>query len=536
MRWTLGLRAFAALVILPFALVVAGTLQMASQGRHAFKEMTATLGALAETTRLEEKIRKGINGQLVSAMNYLQTGTEDSWSQFTRLAWSVYEEEARYLALPLTPEERLAVERVRTQHRLFEGMAQSAMARRAEASVPEDPRRIQEAFDQVEDAIEEVSRMIQGRLATATATAGDASSRTGSALAALALLFTAALVLSWTLALRGVLAPLEALGAATARLAHGDLSARAPEKGLPAVAQLCQRFNAMAAELEALLQRLEERVEARTAQLAALESLSRAGLANLDRDSLLRTVIERMSAAAGADGVSLRLIENGLLVRLAHEGLPEELLQSSLPLGLAPGSRALEMNRAAWVEDISDEPDAARLLQLGFRSIVVAPLTVRDRALGLVTLFFRSARPRDPDLIRVLEAMAARAAMGLERAEMVQQILRNAEELRTANQRLIETQQRLLDAERLAAVGEVHIALRHEINNPLSVLVGAAEILQHQSENPEVVRSWAGHLAEATSRITDVLRRLEELRRVPTTDYGAGVAMVDLGKEPEKPI
>lgn len=556
MRWSLGLRTFTALAGLPFLLVMAASLHMAATGRRAFNEMTTTLGTLSEIAVLEQKIRKGITRQLLAATSYLERGDWDAWSEFTRLAWSVYEDEARYLSLPLTTEERLAVERVRTQHRLFEGMAQAAMARRIEAPweedlrrIPrivdelppgfvmvapreEDLRRIQEAFDQFEDAIEDVSRMIEGRLANAAATASEASARIGFAAMALALLFALATVVSSTLAFRGVLAPLESLQAATTRLEQGELSARASVRGIPAVAALARRFNSMAEELETLLHRLEERVEARTAQLAALESLSREGLVHLDRDTLLRTVVERMASAAAADAASLRVIEDGMLVSLAHQGLAEDAVRTRVPP--AGWSRqVMETQRAHWIEELEGEERALPLCQ-GFRSMVVLPLSVEDRALGVIWLLYREGRGRDVDLIRVLEAMAARAALALERAEMVQQILQTAEDLRTANQRLLETQQRLVEAERLAAVGQVHIALRHEINNPLSVLTGGAEILETQANDPEVVRRWAAHIAEAALRITEVLRRLEELRRVETTSYGAGVPMVDLESKTEK--
>ncbi|MBI3931797.1 MAG: GAF domain-containing protein [Acidobacteria bacterium] len=532
MRPRVGLRTFGALLALPVVAVLGGSLRTAAGGRAAFEELTATLGALGETTRLEERIQRGVAAQLAAAAEYLRGGSHRSWDEFTALAWSVYEDEARYLSLPLTGEERLAVERVRTQHRIFEGMAQDAMARRGGGPAPGDLPTIRAAYSRVEESIDEVSRMIQARLATAAASAGHASERMGFAMAALSALFVLALALSSWLALRGVLGPLEALQAAAARLERGDLGARAPVSGLPAVAQLGERFNSMAAELEGLLQRLEERVEARTAQLVALESLSRAGLTHLDRDALLRMVVERMAAVAGTEAANLRLVRDGRLVCLASRGSADEE-----PLGLdrQPTARALESRRALWVENLAGDPESAALVGRGFRGAVLVPLVVENRGAGVVGLFFHDARPRDPDLVRVLEAMAARAALALERAEMVDALLRNAEALEAANRKLLQTQERLVEAERLAAVGQVHVTLRHEINNPLSVLVGAAEILEHRADDPEVVRHWARQLGEAAARISRVLRRLEELRRVETTDYAAGVSMVDLGKPERDP-
>jgi len=531
MKWRPGLRVYAALGALPIVVVASLSLPLATRSRRAFENVSTTLETLGQYRGLAEKVRRGVNDQLLAASRYLSFGTSDAWDEFTRLTFALHEDEAHLLALPLTTEERLVVERVRTEHRLFEGIAQGAMVRRDRGPRLEDLPQMQAAFNRTQEALDQISHLIGERLAAATLRASRASSRIGAAATSLALLLGVALVLSSTLAFRGVLKPLEDLRRATGRLRAGDLSARAPVRGVRAVAQLASRFNETAAEMESLLQRLEQRVEARTAQLTALESLSRAGLTQLDRDALLRIVVERMSSAASADAADLRLREEGALKSVARQGLPAETHPG--PEDDPWSARVLAAQRAQWVEDLGAETEASRLRALGFRSVIELPLVVRERALGVASLFFREPRKRDPELLRVLEAMAARAALALERAEMVQEVVRHAEDLQAANQRLIETQERLVDAERLAAVAQIHIALRHEINNPLSVLVGAAEILRHCPDDPEVVREWVACLRQATDRIVDVMRRLEGLRRVETTDYMEGITMVDLRRTGE---
>jgi hypothetical protein len=525
-KWRPGLRLYAALLALPLVVVALLSLPLATRSRRAFENVRSTLATLALYGSAAETVRRGVNDQLLAASRYLSFGTQDAWEEFTRLTFALHEDEARLLALPLTAEERVAVERVRLDHRLFEAIAQGAMVRRNQGQRLEDFPQMQAAFSRTHEALDQISQLIRERLASATLQANRASSRIGTAATILALLLGVALILSATLAFRGVVKPLEDLRRATGRLRGGDLSARAPVRGVRAVAQLASRFNETAVEMESLLQRLEQRVEARTAQLAALESLSRAGLTQLDRNALLRIVVERMSSAAAADAADLRLREEGLLVSVARMGLLDEL-DETLPEDAA-SARVLASQRAHWTEQLGGDPEAERLLGLGFRSRVTLPLVVRERARGMACLYFRAPRARDPELLRVLEAMAARAALALERAEMVQEVLRHAEDLQAANQRLIETQERLIEAERLAAVAQIHITLRHEINNPLSVLVGAAEILRHCPDDPEVVREWAGCLRQATDRIVDVMRRLEGLRRVETTDYVEGITMVDL--------
>src|SRR3990172_1184114 len=61
--------------------------------------------------------------------------------------------------------------------------------------------------------------------------------------------------------------------------------------------------------------------------------------------------------------------------------------------------------------------------------------------------------------------------------QLAQSFHHMAYELKRAQERLIKT-------ERLAAIGEVSLAIHHEINNPLTSVMGYAEILQQRSDLP----------------------------------------------------
>ncbi|MGH7689542.1 MAG: response regulator, partial [Gemmatimonadaceae bacterium] len=87
----------------------------------------------------------------------------------------------------------------------------------------------------------------------------------------------------------------------------------------------------------------------------------------------------------------------------------------------------------------------------------------------------------------------------------------------------------LAKARWMAGIGETSIALQHEINNPLSALLGHAELLmldeQDQAVEPnEHIRV----IHEQARRIADVVRRLGQLRDPQTVEYVAGSRMLDL--------
>jgi DNA-binding response OmpR family regulator len=80
----------------------------------------------------------------------------------------------------------------------------------------------------------------------------------------------------------------------------------------------------------------------------------------------------------------------------------------------------------------------------------------------------------------------------------------------------------------LAGIGETTIALEHEINNPLSALLGHAELLlmdraltADQHRQLELVRARA-------ARIADIVRQLAKLKNPRSVEYPSGARMIDL--------
>jgi DNA-binding response OmpR family regulator len=100
-----------------------------------------------------------------------------------------------------------------------------------------------------------------------------------------------------------------------------------------------------------------------------------------------------------------------------------------------------------------------------------------------------------------------------------------------------EAQRRAAEAELararwLAGIGETSIALQHEINNPLSALLGHTELLmldeQEMGQRNEHVRV----IHEQALRIAEVVKRLRKLRDPQTVEYVAGARMLDLSHPP----
>jgi DNA-binding response OmpR family regulator len=89
----------------------------------------------------------------------------------------------------------------------------------------------------------------------------------------------------------------------------------------------------------------------------------------------------------------------------------------------------------------------------------------------------------------------------------------------------------LAQARWLAGVGELAIALQHEINNPLASLISHASLL---SASPTLVPDDAGTveiLLTEARRIAAVVKRLTSIREPQSVEYVGKRRMVDLNSE-----
>lgn len=84
----------------------------------------------------------------------------------------------------------------------------------------------------------------------------------------------------------------------------------------------------------------------------------------------------------------------------------------------------------------------------------------------------------------------------------------------------------------LSGIGEATLALQHEINNPLSALLGNAELMIMELEDRGERNELLDVIHEQALRIADVVRRLRRLKNPESVEYVGGSRMINLWKEP----
>ena len=145
-----------------------------------------------------------------------------------------------------------------------------------------------------------------------------------------------------------------------------------------------------------------------------------------------------------------------------------------------------------------------------------------------------TARDGRDDLAAVLDAGADEYVMKPSSPENLRARLEIAAR-RIAEDRARRTAEaELARARWLAGIGETTIALEHEINNPLSALLGHAELLLMDDDLSGEQRDQLQVIRGQAARIADVVRRLARLKNPRTVEHLAGARMIDLSKGPAR--
>ncbi len=105
---------------------------------------------------------------------------------------------------------------------------------------------------------------------------------------------------------------------------------------------------------------------------------------------------------------------------------------------------------------------------------------------------------------------------------------RMEEDLRKANQKILEQQEKVIEEERLKVLLQVAGATAHEINQPLTALLGNIDLLRLDKDDPERLASHLAEIEAAGKRIADTVRKIQSIRHCDTKPYAGYTTIIDI--------
>jgi two-component system, NtrC family, sensor kinase len=229
------------------------------------------------------------------------------------------------------------------------------------------------------------------------------------------------------------------------------------------------------AELERKLDECtSERDEALERQTATADILKVIASSPTDVAPVLKAIVESACEFCGAyDAVAL-LKEGDYLLFGAHHG-PISIEMVSLPISRnwTPGLAVIEQKPVHIHDLLSSEGDQVpeaqrRAREFGYRTILSVPMLRENESIGVLALRRAEAHPFSDKQIALLRTFADQAVIAIGNVRLFEAVQQRTRELSISLEDLRAAQDRLIQTEKLASLGQLTAGIAHEIKNPLN--------------------------------------------------------------------
>jgi NO-binding membrane sensor protein with MHYT domain/signal transduction histidine kinase/ActR/RegA family two-component response regulator len=261
----------------------------------------------------------------------------------------------------------------------------------------------------------------------------------------------------------------------------------------------------------------ETRLQAQLERLTLLDQISRAIGERQDLQSIYQVAIRSLEERLPVDFACVcryDAADNALTV--ISVGVHSQV--TAVGLALAEQSRiTIDQNglSRAVRGEVVYEPDIGavpfpfprRLARGGLRALVVAPLQSESRVFGVLVVARRLPRAFSSGDCEFLRQISTHVALAARQAELHGALLEAYDDLR-------QTQQTVMQQERLRALGQMASGIAHDINNALSpVALYTETLLEHEPNLSERGRGYLVTIARAIDDVAETVARMREFYR-----------------------
>lgn len=257
--------------------------------------------------------------------------------------------------------------------------------------------------------------------------------------------------------------------------------------------------------------RVEEEIRRRNRELNALNRVSVIANQSFDLDEILNVSLRQCIELFGAETGAIMLLKPGtnILRRRASWGhsITEDFLQE---LELTPEfvSRIQEARTELITpQHLHQFPESARKFveteQL--RSWRWVVLRSQDKPFGILGISNRTEREFSSTDENLLIAIGRQLATTIEKVRLYEETSKAYEDLRR-------TQEQLLQSEKMSAVGQLISGVAHELNNPLTAILGYSQLLESEPL-PEKSLDFVSKLYKQAQRTHRVVQNLLSFAR-----------------------